>query len=1252
MKTTIGTTFKVKEVRENNIKVHKQEYPSIKDNLRQSIPQHSAKQKATSFRQVSALSLAESLTQSQIVIPLDTTTFMSRSSADQRALAKEHFVAHARPVLEAIVSEVVLNPQDPSKYPSYIASVAEKYADAAHTSKLGLPKLPSIDKTNQKIDSFSPRKNELTSPAASARNRKICVILSDPKDVSVELSMVPMDAPPVFLLLSHPNDGLELSSACRKLVDEFGLQTVDLDRILAQKDLRNSELEEKLKRSLSNGDPIPNECIMSAFHTGWTNIKKKSRNGSVLLVSGTLLSLANIKFLLGAGIFMCRTLCLPKSQAGKMTSSFPKEFSTRCEEQRPAVVAHLTEIAKLAMVPSDLQESSLHSIIRSQLMPLAPIIGVIGPPGSGQTTLCKNIARLLPAIHINVRQELEAEQEYKRANAMDSGHRNGNGIAEETDMVHFFKRTVASAWAARPTQAIEGCIILLDGYPETVEDEEILKKALGREMNALIALRCDAVVCRKRLLDADILERRSSAYLEGRFESYRHAVSQLLSRQSEMVFEVDGSGSMESTVSGFLKLCLEHTSFILVYGTHGSNHKELVEMLKDEFGFASVSVTGVLEEAKSKPGADGDTLRLCDLLQVPVPPAVIVNLLIAAVAPTSFHRKKDLIILEDIPPSIELLRTFAASLSLHALLFLECEAALAEKRLFLAGSALLRYSDNMEVEIEKAIVESRDLFVVSQELGVPAHRIDTGCTLKSAYQKVHQTIYPCPHIVAVVGVPSCGKTAMCQSVAKSLNIPLLDARGLRKEEIKRTICAMANWSGRIIVEGLTLDSFEQGSLRTQWGDIEMLVGISIAPKKLASLNGTSLLAAKQTVLDFEKKAEEKLSSMKSEDQLKARWLNIDGVNVEDVLCRYVLSNSANVPTAFMFSGHPEDVDFVTGIIGKKFEMDVIDLAPIAKISEDLRLTAIGQLIRNARNPEGPFLVKNCEHMLHVLRKACRLHTVFSFVTEREAWTSKQVESFGVDPYDASVMHGAYEKRIESVRRAASGFARTVDIAVSSNVRGMFEKILTCLKPSGKVIAFIGPPGSGVSTQARRASTKHSSRLVSAPHELRWIGRQVSTYDINDIYPAEIDNHFVRELIGNSLVARSMIVAGMPESEAQLRQMKDLLGRIDVLIYLNCPAETCSKRLLDAKESISGYDQLLLANYHDDISKGALRAAQELDVKVVEVNASGSSEQVAQEVDKAIAGLFQQLSVEEENAVRKIQTQYRGHRVRRNARNTQ
>lgn len=118
------------------------------------------------------------------------------------------------------------------------------------------------------------------------------------------------------------------------------------------------------------------------------------------------------------------------------------------------------------------------------------------------------------------------------------------------------------------------------------------------------------------------------------------------------------------------------------------------------------------------------------------------------------------------------------------------------------------------------------------------------------------------------------------------------------------------------------------------------------------------------------------------------------------------------------------------------------------------------------------------------------------------------------------------------------------------------------------LAFLGPPGSGKGTQARRISKIFNLQFISTGDILREaiktetnLGKRAKTYIENGtLVPDELMTEVVKKKINNN---QGFVLDGFPRTIKQAMSVEKVM-KLDKVIYFKCDTDTIVKRLLNRR----------------------------------------------------------------------------------------
>jgi adenylate kinase len=122
------------------------------------------------------------------------------------------------------------------------------------------------------------------------------------------------------------------------------------------------------------------------------------------------------------------------------------------------------------------------------------------------------------------------------------------------------------------------------------------------------------------------------------------------------------------------------------------------------------------------------------------------------------------------------------------------------------------------------------------------------------------------------------------------------------------------------------------------------------------------------------------------------------------------------------------------------------------------------------------------------------------------------------------------------------------------------------------VIFLGPPGAGKGTQAKRLTARHGIPQFSTGDILRTavadgtvLGKQAKALmDAGKLVPDEIVNGIVDEALASPICAKGFLLDGFPRTVAQATALDEMLKRrgrkIDHVILLEVPTDVLVERL--------------------------------------------------------------------------------------------
>jgi adenylate kinase len=175
----------------------------------------------------------------------------------------------------------------------------------------------------------------------------------------------------------------------------------------------------------------------------------------------------------------------------------------------------------------------------------APVIIILGPPGSGKGTQSALLAQALDAVHLSSGQILRSVSSDKVLRDMSTGR-----LVVEDDLI----TALAQALSAIP----ENQMIILDGVGRKKAEVEWLIRELGQQQRSIkkvIHLIVSQAESLRRNLPRKRLEDRPEAQEERWKEYQRHMLNNMdFYRQAGVLVEVDGVGSIEDVSERIMKV--------------------------------------------------------------------------------------------------------------------------------------------------------------------------------------------------------------------------------------------------------------------------------------------------------------------------------------------------------------------------------------------------------------------------------------------------------------------------------------------------------------------------------------------------------------------------------------------------------------------------------------------------------------------------------------------------------------------------
>lgn len=121
------------------------------------------------------------------------------------------------------------------------------------------------------------------------------------------------------------------------------------------------------------------------------------------------------------------------------------------------------------------------------------------------------------------------------------------------------------------------------------------------------------------------------------------------------------------------------------------------------------------------------------------------------------------------------------------------------------------------------------------------------------------------------------------------------------------------------------------------------------------------------------------------------------------------------------------------------------------------------------------------------------------------------------------------------------------------------------------LVLLGPPGVGKGTQAERLSKEFDLQWISTGNILRdsiknetTLGDKIKSYvEKGLLVPDDIMLDIVKERLASNKSKNGFILDGFPRTVSQAKALKQLVGKIDKVLYLKCD-EDCIVRRLSAR----------------------------------------------------------------------------------------
>ena len=331
---------------------------------------------------------------------------------------------------------------------------------------------------------------------------------------------------------------------------------------------------------------------------------------------------------------------------------------------------------------------------------------------------------------------------------------------------------------AAEAQAHRGQTLVIEGFPRTLEQAQMLQKRLG-DPEVVFLLEGTAECMHRRLAEAAEAERCGTLRLQlavrsaNAFGQLIRPVASYYSTLGRLVaIDADGSSSAAYRV---LRNRFKVVELIFVLGGPCSGKRTLSQLVSDRIGLVSLAVSNLLRSEVASLSALGRAIDHHVRTQTRIPPAILVTLIEAAISATT----ESVLLLADFPRDIADVNELRsrAKISERAL-FLDCSPATLHARLQAQSAA--------PAEIQTRLSAFR-----RDMMPVVKHLMELGCLAVIRADNAPEVVFsallprfkPCGPI-AVLGARRVGKKTLALGLHNRLGWKVIDMAQCIRQEVR------------------------------------------------------------------------------------------------------------------------------------------------------------------------------------------------------------------------------------------------------------------------------------------------------------------------------------------------------------------------------------------------------------------------------------------------------------------------------------
>eukprot|EP00927_Polykrikos_kofoidii_P072520 TRINITY_DN68624_c0_g1_i1.p1 TRINITY_DN68624_c0_g1~~TRINITY_DN68624_c0_g1_i1.p1 ORF type:complete len:1791 (+),score=282.65 TRINITY_DN68624_c0_g1_i1:195-5567(+) len=518
-------------------------------------------------------------------------------------------------------------------------------------------------------------------------------------------------APTVVFVVGGP--GVGKGKLCSLISDTFDYKHLSIRDILQDEQRRpGSQHSSSIDQYMKEGKLLPAEVIVKLIvdamkHHGWEGCK--------YLINGFPRSLENLvawnaaagdhvllKFALylecSEGVLEARLLERGKvtGRTEDNTESIRKSFLKFRVESMPVI----EQIAADGLLKKIDAEKSVEATWEQVQRVFGPtVVFVLGGPGAGKGTQCKNISEMFGYTHLSAGDLLREERTRagsKYGDLIQSHIKEGKLVPADVTVNLIESAMMKHGW--------EGGRFLIDGFPRSFDNLDSWKRIIGGRVSVKFALYldCSEAVMQARLLERGKTSGRVDDNLESiklRFKTFQEESKPVVERFASdgLLRRADATQSVERVLADVTKFF--QPSVVFVLGGPGVGKGTMSQRIATAFNFHELSAVELLKEEQRRPGS-----TVADIVDRHmregslVPSRLMVDLLQKAMERVGWDGGRFLI--TNFPMSVDNMDTFEESLGskvwVRLALSLEASQQAQRARLLERSKSSSRVDDNSD----------------------------------------------------------------------------------------------------------------------------------------------------------------------------------------------------------------------------------------------------------------------------------------------------------------------------------------------------------------------------------------------------------------------------------------------------------------------------------------------------------------------------------------------------------------------------